>query len=181
MAESSVAPLAARIDTDMKVAMRAGDTARRDAVRLLRSAIRNAEIKRQQDAITYTTTTNAEGEAVQGPVAGTAAPLTDSDIVAIIRIQIKQRRDAIAQFEGAKPPRTDLIAKEAAEIAVFEAYLPPQMDEAAVRAIAATIITETGASGPKDMGKVMPVLLARVGDTADRGMLSGIVRQMLSA
>lgn len=161
--------------------MRAGDTARRDALRLLRSAIRNTEIKRQQDAITYETTTDVHGDATQTPVAGVAAPLTDADVIAIIRTQIKQRRDAIALFEQAKPPRTDLIEKEMGEIATFEAYLPAQMDEAALRAIVAAAIAETGAGGPKAMGVVMPLVLARVGDAADRGTLSRIVRQMLSA
>lgn len=181
MAESSAAPLAAQIDTDVKAAMRAGDAARRDALRLLRSAIRNAEIKRHQDAITYTTGADEDGATVRTPVAGEAAPLTDKDIVGIIRTQIKQRRDSIAMFEKSPTPRPDLIAKEAGEIAVFEAYLPQGMDEAAMRAVVAAVIAETGASSPKEMGVVMPAVLARVGDAADRGVLSGIVRQMLSA
>ncbi len=180
MAVASVAPLAARIEDDVKVAMRAGDTARRDALRLLRAAIRNIEIKRQQDAITYETITDEDGDAARTPVAGVAAPLTDGDVIGIVRTQIKQRRDAIAQFGQAKPPRTDLIEKEAGEIAIFETYLPVQMDEAAMRSIVAAVIAETGASGPKEMGKVMPVVLARVGDAADRGTLSQIIRQMLS-
>lgn len=179
MADSSAAPLAARIDDDLKTAMRAGDTTRRDALRLLRSSIRNAEIKRQQDAITYETQTDEHGNAVQVPVAGAVAPFTDADVQAVIRTQIKQRRDSIAQFEKAN--RTDLAAKEQREINAYVGYLPPQMDEAAMRAAAAAVIAEVGASGPRDISKVMPVLLARVGDSADRGVLSSIVRQLLSA
>jgi len=179
MAEPSAASLAARINDDLKTAMRAGDAPRRDALRLLRAAILNAELKRQQDAITYETTTDETGSAVQTPVSGFAAPFTDADVQAVIRTQIKQRRDSIAQFEKAN--RAELAAKEQSEIDAFAVYLPAAMDEAAMRAAARAVIAEVHAAGPKDMGKVMPVLLARVGDTADRGILSGIVRQLLSA
>ena len=178
MADSSAASLAARINDDMKNAMRSGDTSRRDALRLLRAAIQTAGLKRQQDAISYETTTDDAGDTVQSLVTGAVAPFTDADIQAVIRAQIKQRRDSIAQYTQAK--RSDLVATEQAEIDVFTAYLPPAMDEAAMHEAVRAVIAEVGASEPKDMGKVMPVLLARVGDRADRGALSGIVRQLLS-
>ena len=146
-----------QVEADLKDAMRAGDSARRDALRLLRAALKNAEIERR---------------------GGDRAPMSDSDVRAVIQRQIKQRRDSVEQFRNGK--REDLAAKEEAEIAVFQSYLPQAMDEAAMRSAAAAAIAETGAQGPKDMGKVMPVLLSRVGESADRSALAGIVRQLLS-
>lgn len=156
-APSHEATIAERVEADLKDAMRAGDTARRDALRLLRAAVKNAEIDRR------------------GNLGG---PFLDGDIRAVIQKQIKQRRDSIEQFR--KGGREDLAHKEEAEIAVFQSYLPRQLDDAAMRAAVEAVITETGAHGPKDMGKVMPVVLARVGDTADRSALANIVRQILS-
>ena len=155
---SNDATIPQQVEADLKDAMRAGDSARRDALRLLRAALKNAEIERR---------------------GGDAAPMTDSDVRAVIQRQIKQRRDSVEQFRNGK--REDLAAKEEAEIAIFQAYLPQAMDEATMRAAAAAVIAETGATGPKEMGKVMPALLARVGDSADRSALAGIVRQLLSS
>ncbi len=145
-----------RVEADLKDAMRAGDTARRDALRLLRAAFKNAEIERRGDG----------------------APMSEGDLRAVIQRQIKQRRDSVEQFRNGK--RDDLAAKEEAEIAIFQSYLPQAMDAAAMRSAAVAVIAETDAHGPKDMGKVMPALLARVGDSADRSTLAGIVRQLLS-
>ena len=147
-----------QVEADLKDAMRAGDSARRDALRLLRAALKNAEIERR---------------------GGDHTPMDDSDVRAIIQRQIKQRRDSVEQFRNGK--REDLAVKEEAEIAIFQSYLPQAMDEAAMRSAAAAVIAETGAQGPKDMGKAMPALLARVGDSADRSALAGIVRQLLSS
>jgi uncharacterized protein YqeY len=156
-APSGAATIPDKVDTDLKDAMRAGDTARRDALRLLRSALKNAEIDRR----------------------GTAnGPMTESDYRAVIQRQIKQRRDSIEQFRLGH--REDLAQKEEGELAVFQSYLPPAMDDDTMRAAAQAAIAETGAQGPKVMGKVMPVLLARVGDSADRSALAAIVRQLLS-
>jgi uncharacterized protein YqeY len=105
--------------------------------------------------------------------------MTDSDVRAVIQRQIKQRRDSIELFR--KGNREDLAQREEGEIAVFQSYLPPAMDEDAMRAAAQAAIAETGAQGPKDMGRVMPVVLSRVGDSADRNALAAIVRQLLSA
>jgi len=156
---SATATIPARVEDDVKDAMRAGDTARRDALRLLRSALKNAEIERR-------------GHQNDGP-------MTDSDVRAVIQKQIKQRRDSIDQFRAGG--RDDLAIKEEAEIAVFQAYLPKPINERVMRETAAAVIAETGAHGPKEMGKVMPVLLARLGENADRGALATIVRQLLTA
>ena len=154
----SGATIPQQVEADLRDAMRAGDSARRDALRLLRAALKNAEIERR---------------------GGENAPMDDRDVRAVIQRQIKQRRDSVEQFRNGQ--REDLAVKEEAEIAVFQAYLPQAMDEAAMRAAAVAVIAETGAAGPKEMGKVMPVLLTRVGDTADRSVLAGIVRQLLSS
>ncbi len=154
----SGATIAQQVEADLKDAMRAGDSARRDALRLLRAALKNAEIERRGSE---------------------HAAMDDSDVRAVIQRQIKQRRDSVEQFRNGK--REDLAAKEEAEIAIFQSYLPQAMDDAAMRAAAVAVIGETGAHGPKDMGKVMPALLARVGDSADRSALAGIVRQLLSS
>ncbi len=153
----SSAPLLVQIEADLKDAMRSGDTARRDALRLLRSSLKNAEIERRGDG---------------------ASGMTDADVRLVIQKQIKQRRDSIEQF--AKGGRDDLVAKEESELAVFQAYLPQQMDETAMRAVIDAVIAEMGATGPKDMGKVMPAVLQRIGDTADRSVLAQIVRHALS-
>jgi uncharacterized protein YqeY len=160
MPEASPSPgatIAEQVDADLKDAMRAGDSARRDALRLLRAALKNAEIERR---------------------GGDTGPIQERDVRAVIQKQIKQRRDSVEQFR--KGNREDLAHKEEAEIAVFQTYLPQSLDEETMRAAATTVIAELGAEGPKDMGKVMPVVLARLGDNADRGALAIIVRQLLS-
>jgi uncharacterized protein len=149
--------IATQVETDLKDAMRAGDAARRDALRLLRAALKNAEIDRR---------------------GGDASPMQESDVRAVIQKQIKQRRDSIELFR--KGGREDLAVKEEAEIAIFQSYLPQPVSEAVMRAAVEAVIVETGAQGPKDMGKVMPVALARIGDAADRSALANIVRQLLA-
>jgi uncharacterized protein len=149
--------IAAQVDADLKDAMRAGDAARRDALRLLRAALKNAEIERRSSD---------------------TGPMQESDVRAVIQKQIKQRRDSIEQFR--KGGREDLAAKEEAELAVFQSYLPQPVSEDVMRVAVEAVIAETGAQGPKDMGKVMPLALARVGDAADRSALANIVRQLLA-
>lgn len=149
--------ISSQIESDLRDAMRAGDAARRDALRLLRGAIKNAEIERR---------------------AASSAPMTDAEIRAVIQRQIKQRRDSIEQFRAGG--REDLAAKEEAEIAVFQRYLPAMMGADELRAAAETVIAESGATGPKEMGKVMPALLARVGDRAERGAVAAVVRELLA-
>jgi uncharacterized protein len=151
------ATIAEQVEADLKDAMRAGDAARRDALRLLRAALKNAEIERR---------------------GGDTGPMQEGDVRAVIQKQIKQRRDSIEQFRNGG--REDLAAREEAELAVFQAYLPQPASEDTMRAAVEAIIAETGAQGPKDMGKVMPLALARVGDAADRSALATIVRQLLA-
>ena len=137
----------------MKAAMRARDGARLSAVRLLLAAMKQKEV-------------DERGE------------LADADILAVLEKMIKQRRESIVQFE--KGGRTDLAEVEKFEIGVLAAYLPQQLSEAEVAAAVAAAIGESGASGPKDMGKVMGLLKSRLAGRADMGKLSGLVKAKLA-
>ena len=132
--------LSTRLQDDLKTAIRASDTTRRDVLRFLRAELQNAEIQRQR-------------------------PLTDEEIIEVIRRQIKRRRESIDQFT--RGGRQDLVAAEEAEIGVLEAYLPAQMTYEAVLEIARDLVRELGAQSPKDMGRVMPALRARIGNQAE--------------
>lgn len=146
----------ARINEDVKVAMKSGDKARLATLRLLTAAIKDREI----------------GVGGQPPV-----EVGDAEVVAVLQKMVKQRRESIATYEGAG--RTDLADKEKAEIAVLEDYLPKQMDESGVKAAVAALIAELGAAGPKDMGRVMGVLKERFAGQMDFGKASGVVKDLL--
>ncbi len=142
-----------RITEDMKTAMRAKDAARLGTVRLLLAAMKQKEVDER-------------------------VVLSDADVLAIIDKMVKQRRESIAQFE--KAGRTDLADGEKAEIAVLSTYLPQQLDEAEVAQAIAAAITESGASGAKDMGKVMGLLKSRLAGRTDIGKVSGLVKAKLA-
>ena len=142
-----------KINEDMKAAMRARDSARLSAVRLLLAAMQRKEIDER-------------------------VTLSDADVLAIIEKMIKQRRESIAQFE--KAGRTDLADGEKFEIGVLSAYLPQQLSEAEVGQAIEAAIAETSASGVKDMGKVMGVLKAKLAGRADLGKVSALVKSKLS-
>jgi hypothetical protein len=146
-------PLKARITDDMKAAMRAREAARLSTIRLLLSAIKQKEVDERIE-------------------------LSEADVLAIIDKMIKQRRESIAQFE--KASRQDLVDKEKAEIAVLSAYLPQRMSDAEIQKAIETVISETGASGAKDMGKVMAALKAKLAGRADMSAVSGLVKTRLS-
>jgi uncharacterized protein YqeY len=142
-----------KITEDMKAAMRAKDTARLGTVRLLLSAMKQKEVDER-------------------------VVLTDADVLAIIDKMVKQRRESIAQFE--KAGRNDLADGEKAEIVVLSTYLPQQLSEAEVAAAIAAAISETGAAGAKDMGKVMALLKPRLAGRTDMGKVSGLVKSKLA-
>jgi uncharacterized protein YqeY len=141
-----------KITEDMKAAMRAKETARLGTVRLLLAAMKQKEVDERVD-------------------------LTDADVLSIIEKMLKQRRESIAQYE--KAARQDLADVEKAEIAVLSAYLPQQMSEAEVAEAVTAAIKESGAAGPKDMGKVMGLLKSRLAGRTDMGKLSGLVKSKL--
>jgi uncharacterized protein YqeY len=136
-------------------AMRRQDAARLTALRLLKAALMNRAVEKGRNL--------DEGESRQ-----------------VVTSLVKQRRDSIDQFT--KAGRTDLADKEAAEIAVLETYLPPALDPAAVDEAVADVIRETGAASPKDVGRVMKAVMARLaGQTVDGKMVNELVRKKLGA
>jgi uncharacterized protein YqeY len=144
--------LKARITDDMKAAMRAREADRLSAIRLLLAAIKQKEVDERIE-------------------------LDDTGAVAVVDRLIKQRRDSISAFTQAG--RQDLADKESAELAVLEAYLPARLDAAAVAQAVAAIVSEVGAIGPADMGKVMGVAKQRLSGQADMALVSTAVREAL--
>jgi len=143
-----------KINDDLKTAMKAGDKDRVGTLRLVNAAIKSADIDaRPKDKI------------------------SDAEILGVLAKMIKQRRDSIEQFRAGGRP--ELADKEAAEIAVIEGYMPKQMSEAEAKVAIAAVIKETGAAGPKDMGKVMAALKAKYAGQMDFGKASGITKELL--
>ena len=140
---------------DMKAAMKAKEEgkAKLAVIRMVRAAIKQAEIDGKKE-------------------------LDDNDIMALISKEVKMRRDSIDEFK--KGNRDDLVAKNEAEIEVLMAYLPEQLSEAEVRALVEEAIAATGASTPKDMGKVMGALMPKVKGRADGKMVNAIVKELLA-
>ena len=146
--------------------MRAGDEVRRTTLRLLLSAIRNAEIPpEEKDASAYT----------EGPL---RRELDDDAVLNVVRREMKQRRDSIDAYS--KAGRADLVAKEEAEARVLAGYLPAQMSRAEIAAIARAVITRVGARGPADKGKVMPVIMGELRDKAEGRDINAVVTELLS-
>ncbi len=133
--------------------MRAKDSARLSTVRLLLAAMKQKEVDERVE-------------------------LTDADVVGILEKMIKQRRESIAQFE--KASRQDLADKEKAEVAVLSAYLPQRLGDAEIQKEINSVLAETGASGAKDMGKVMAALKARLAGRADMAAVSALVKAKLA-
>lgn len=144
-----------RLDADLKDAMRSGDAVRKLAIRSAKTAITEAKV--------FGTEHRA---------------LTDEDVLRILQKQVKQRRDSVTEFT--KGGRMDLVAKEEAEIAVLEKYLPQQMSEDEIRKRAQAAIAELGVADQKGMGPVMKRLTADLRGQADGAIVSRIVRELLS-
>jgi uncharacterized protein YqeY len=143
-----------RISDDMKAAMRAKDSARLGALRLLLAAIKQREVDERIE-------------------------LDDTAVLTVVEKQIKQRRDSVTQYEAAK--REDLAAAERFEIEVLSAYMPAQLSEAEIDAAIDAALTETGATGPAAMGKAMGLLKSRLAGRADMSQVSARLKAKLSA
>jgi uncharacterized protein YqeY len=141
-----------RLDADMKDALRARDTLRLETIRGARGAIRNREIE-------------------------VGGPLDDEGIVRVLRTLVKQRDDSIEQYRAGG--RQDLVDKETAEQAILQAYLPAAPDAAEIDRVVAAVIAEVGASGPRDLGKVMKPALERLGAGVDGKLVSQTARRLL--
>ena len=141
------------LSEDMKAAMRAKDSEKLATIRLINAAIKQREVDERIE-------------------------LGDGQVLAVIEKMIKQRKDSITQFEAGG--RQDLADKEKSEITVLAAYMPAQMSEAEVQAEVAAAVSQAGASGPQDMGKVMAVLKPKLAGRADMTAVSALVKAALT-
>jgi uncharacterized protein YqeY len=146
--------LKATLQKDQIKAMKSGDKNRRQVIRLMMSAIKQIEIDSRKE-------------------------LSDDDVIAVLGKMLKQRRDSHTQYTDAG--RNDLAEQEAFEITIINEYLPEALSDDEVAAIIDEIIASTGAASPKDMGRVMGQLKARLQGRADMGSASALVKQKLSA
>lgn len=143
-----------RIQDDLKAAMKSGDTRRREMLRLLMAAFKQAEVDRR-------------------------VTLTDEDIIGLLITEAKKRRESIDEMTRAG--RTELAAQEQYELDTIEGYLPRQLSREEVERIVSEAIAATGAAGPKDMGRVMGVVMPRLRGQADGKLVNEVVRQKLGA
>lgn len=142
-----------RLEADLRTAMREKDVAAREAIRFLMAQLKNAEIEHR-------------------------GPLDAAGELVVLQKQVKQRTESIEQFKAAG--REDLVERETAQLKVIERYLPAQISDEELSAIVKQVIDEVGASSPKDMGKVMPVVLQRVSGQADGRRVSSVVKELLA-
>lgn len=142
------------VESSLKDAMRAGDDVRKTTLRNIIAGIKNAKVEKMAD-------------------------LTDEDVQAVVRKEIKAQREAIADAEKAN--RADLVSEAEAQIKILEEFTPKQLSRAEVVAAAQAVMAEVGATGPGDMGKVMKVLQPKIKDVADGKMISEVVKELLAA
>ena len=145
--------LAEQLASDVTDSMRSGDTRKRDVIRFLRAAVKNAEIDRQR-------------------------ALTDEEVRDVIRTQIKQRRDSIDLFR--RGGRNDLADSEEAQIAILEPYLPAQLDDAELESLVVRVADQVGATSPRDMGRLMAAVRSEVNDRAEGRRVSAVVKDELT-
>jgi len=145
--------LKTRLSDDMKAAMKGGDKARLGVIRLIQAAVKQREVDERIE-------------------------LDDGQVLTVMEKMLKQRRDSVSQYEAAG--REDLAAVERFEIGIVQAYMPAQLDQAEIEAAVAAAIAQTGAVGPRDMGKVMAVLKDQLAGRADMQALSAQVKAALS-
>lgn len=141
-----------RLAEAMKAAMKAQDSLRLSAIRMARTAIKNAEIE-------------ARG------------PLDDAGVIRVLSTLVKQRRESAEAYRGVRP---ELAAKEEQELAILQEFLPAQLDEVELRAIIAAAISASGATGPRDMGAVMKLVTPQTTGRADGRLVSELVKACLA-
>ncbi len=142
-----------QLNEDMKVAMKSKDKFKLSVIRMIRSAIKYAEIDQK-------------------------TTLSDEQVIDVLTREVKQRRDSLHEFE--KAGRDDLVEKVKQELDILKVYLPEQLSEEELQAIIQAVIQETGASGKKDMGKVMGALMPKVKGQADGKLINKFVQEYLS-
>ena len=146
--------LKARISDDMKAAMRAKETARLSAIRLLLAAIKQREVDERKE-------------------------LEDEEIIAVVEKMIKQRRESISQYE--KALRADLAEAEKRELDVIQAYMPQQLSDAEIESAVGAAMSDSGAQSMRDMGKVMAILKPQLAGRADMSAVSKMVKARLGS
>ena len=142
-----------RITEDMKTAMRSGEKERLGVIRMLQAAIKQREVDER-------------------------IVLDDTQVITVLEKMLKQRRESIAQYEAGN--RADLVAKETAEMAVLQPYLPAQLSDAELDGLVAAAIAQTGATTVKDMGKVMGIVKAQAAGRADMGAVGARIKAKLA-
>lgn len=145
-------PLLDRLDSDLKASLKAGEALKVSTLRMVRSALKYKEMQ-------------------------TGKELSEADVLDVLSTEVKRRRESVSEYE--KAGRTDLAKKEADEIVILSAYLPAQMGEAEVAALVQEAVKATGASSPKDMGKVMSALMPKVKGRADGRIVNQLVKAAL--
>lgn len=176
-----------RLQDDLKTAMRAGDKARVETIRGARAALQSAQLeaaKQKYDAAARTIEAEHAGDqaAREAALAAISAdphePLDPERQAAVIAKEIKRRQEAAEMYH--KGGRAELAAKEEAELAVLQAYLPAMLSADELRPEVAALIAELGLSGPSSMGKLMPALLERFKGRAEGRTLSQVARELLT-
>ena len=146
--------LRANLERDLKTAMLAKDEIARDTIRFILAAVKNQEIEQR-------------------------TPLSADDDIALLNRMSKRLLEAIEQYD--KAGRTDLAKREREQLAIVKRYLPEEMSDDELYALVQSVVREVGAAAPKDMGKVMPVLLPRIAGRADGKRVSAAVKQVLTS
>ena len=144
--------LAEKLTNDYKEALKSGDKNKVSILRIIKAAIKNKEIEK-------------------------GSPLSDEEISAILRSFVKRANESIEQF--AKAGRADLAEKEKQELAVIQTYLPQQLGEDEIRSLIKQAVSEVGAAGPTDMGKVMKAVMAKTRGQADGKLVNNLVKEIL--
>lgn len=145
--------LRSRLEAGLKAAMRSGDQTAKDTIRFLLAAVKNAEIDKR-------------------------GPLSQQDAISLLQRQAKQRQDSIDQFRSGG--RDDLVAREEAQLAILRRYLPAPLSDEEIEALVRSVVEEAGATTPKDLGKVMSILVPRAAGRADGRQLNEAARKVLS-
>jgi len=145
--------LKTQLSEDLKTALRSGDKLRTSVIRLLTALIKNREVEKR-------------------------GPLTDAELIQAVSASCKQRQEAIEQYRQGK--RQDLVDKETAELQILQSYLPAALGPEELQVLVQEAIRESQAASPREMGKVMALLIPKVTGRADGKVVSGLVREMLT-
>ncbi len=148
-----MSPLKERLAEDLKEAIRQRDEARKTAIRMLMWAIKNTEVEKGR-------------------------PLEDHEMLALVQREVRRRLESIEEFR--KGQRPDLVQREEAELEVLRSYLPPPMTREEVAQVAREVMAQVGAKGPRDIGKVMPVLVQRLAGRAEGRLIHEVVTELLT-